>query len=178
MFAKTTSLKPLAAAAALCFAALGAQAATYNLQGVVETGPALNSVFSGLFSVDESILGSQPAFTGMLALDSFSLSAFSQVFTLAGADFTPVAVYDNGVMLGLNIQFSGSTPAVTLYDGIFDPSFAFMGYTVGGTEYLSSYSISAAVPEPSTWLMSLAGLAAIGALARRRKPADAAAAAA
>lgn len=177
MFAKTLSLKPLAAAAALCLAALGAQAATYTLQGAVQEGPALNSLFSGQFSVDESILGSQPAFTGVLALDSFTFSGFSQVFTLAGADAgsTPVAVYDNGVMLGLNIQFGGTTPALRLYDGIFDPSFAFLGYQVDGVKYFSSYNIAAAVPEPGTWLMSLAGLAALGALARRRQAANTAA---
>lgn len=40
---------------------------------------------------------------------------------------------------------------------------------VGGTRYSGDLSAVAAVPEPSTWAMALAGLAAVGAIARRRR---------
>ena len=40
---------------------------------------------------------------------------------------------------------------------------------VGGTRYSGDMSAVAAVPEPSTWAMALAGLAAVGAIARRRR---------
>lgn len=40
---------------------------------------------------------------------------------------------------------------------------------VGATRYSGDLSAVAAVPEPSTWAMALAGLAAVGAIARRRR---------
>ena len=40
---------------------------------------------------------------------------------------------------------------------------------VAGTAYVGELSAVAAVPEPGTWAMALAGLAAVGVLARRRQ---------
>lgn len=85
-----------------------------------------------------------------LALDSTHTIAFNGYFGTATPD---VQFFQNNVLVASS-QLVNTTPG-TRFDGF------------GGFEFASL----AAVPEPQTCALMLAGLAAVGSLAKRRKPA-------
>lgn len=155
-------------AAALAIAGLNAQAATFNLTGQLESGPLSRLGFGGQFSYDEH--GLSGSGYELLDLSAWSISALGQTFNASTVSDQPQAAFWDGVFVGLNGSFVSGSNGLTLADGVVDFANAYVGYRTAAGEGFGSYSISA-VPEPSTWLMSLAGLAAVGAIARRRKAA-------
>jgi hypothetical protein len=156
--------KSLLALAALSLAGL-AQAATYNFSGSFDAqsgAPAL----SGQFSFDESLVAAAGG-DGQFTLSALSLNFMGQSYSLAQA-FDPYVQFEAGALVGPNASFqtaNGGTLALQSFFG-----WSNFTYTLNGADSSGTLSISA-VPEPSTWLMSLAGLAAVGAIARRRKAA-------
>lgn len=165
MMNKHFAKKSLLALAALSLASL-AQAATYNFSGSFDAqsgAPAL----SGQFSFDESLVAAAGG-DGQFTLSALSLNFMGQSYSLAQA-FDPYVQFEAGALVGPNASFqlaNGSTLALQSFFG----SSNFSYKPLNGLESGGALSISA-VPEPSTWLMSLAGLAAVGAIARRRKAA-------
>ncbi|MDN3545270.1 MAG: PEP-CTERM sorting domain-containing protein [Roseateles asaccharophilus] len=155
-------------AAALAIAGLNAQAASFNLTGQLADGPLSGQTFTGSFSYDERALTG--AGSELLDLSAWSISALGQTFTSGTVGDQPQAAFWDGVFVGLNGSFVSGSNGLTLADGVVDFANAYVGYRTPAGEGFGSYSISA-VPEPSTWLMSLAGLLAVGAVARRRKAA-------
>ncbi|HEX2010394.1 MAG TPA: PEP-CTERM sorting domain-containing protein, partial [Roseateles sp.] len=153
-------------AAALALAGLNAQAAAYSFSGQLDDGPLAGLGFGGQFSYDELALsGSGYEF---LDLSAWTLNVLGQNFSSATTPASPQAAFWDGQFVGLNGTFASGAYEVTLADGVVDFSGAYLGYRTPAGEGFGSYSVTA-VPEPSSWLMSLAGLAAIGAVARRRK---------
>lgn len=163
-----TMRKHLLALAAVLLAAGSAQATTtYNFSGVIEDGLLAGQTFGGSFSFDETLL---QADTEWLDLSALQFVFAGQIYTLAGADANSTAVvFSGGQVVGIDAVYTGGTMDFVLSNGFGSP---YLFYVQGSDFGSGSYTVSA-VPEPSTWAMGLAGLAAIGAISRRRQRAAA-----
>lgn len=155
------------ALATLLLAALpSAQAATYSFSGMMDSGSLTGSSFSGNFSFDD--LGLTGIGSEILGLNSLSLSFAGHTYTLADAAAPADVSYLDGAFLGLSYTANTQDPKVTFVAGYFDASEAFLAYTkTGGIEGAGTV-IYAAVPEPESFAMLLAGLGLVGWAARRR----------
>lgn len=152
--------------AALLLAALPpAQAATYSFSGMMDSGSLIGESFSGNFSFDD--LGLTGIGTEIFGLNSLSLSFAGRTYTLAEADVAPDVSYQDGTFLGLSYAASASEPMVSFIAGYSDIGEAYLAYTTGGVDGAGSV-IYAAVPEPESYAMLLAGLGLMGGLARHR----------
>ena len=156
------SLIALAAATTLAFAG-GAQAANvdYTLNGVIESGPLAGMSFNGVFSFDDSTLSSNPDW---LPLTALSLSFNGHTYAWADANPDASVTFDGGMVVGVDATWGTDASGVVLSTGFGSP---YLGDTANN---FGSYIVAAAgvVPEPSTWMMGLAGLAMMGAVVRRR----------
>jgi PEP-CTERM motif len=139
-----------------------AKATIVNYDLILTAGIGLGG--SGFLSVDESQFNSSfavlspsaavPKLTVAIGTQNLDLSnTFGFVEFIGGDPFAIVAV-DN--VAPVNFSFGGSTYS---YSG---PN----GEAGAGT---FSFSLAAAVPEPSTWAMMILGFAGIGAMTYRRR---------
>ena len=161
---KTIAHKTALAFAALLLTAGAAQAASITFSGVIDDGLLAGQTFSGLFSYDDPLPG--------VVLDTAPLT--SLLFSFAGTSYnlsqadvgSTFANFAVGEVLGFDANYSGDT-TLTFSTGFGSP---FVDYRVASTgdRGSGSYSVSA-VPEPSTWLLSLGGLAVLGAMGARRR---------
>ncbi len=164
-----------AAAAAALVCALPAQAADshFSFTGATTDGVFAANDFLGHFAYDAAALTGIDLET--VALSSFSMSFRGQSYTLATADVPAMAVFWAGSFVGVDYADVDSTdsvlrPNVVLtagMDAFADQAF-FAYETAAGTGGFGSYSVSA-VPEPGSYAMLLAGLGAVGFMARRRR---------
>jgi hypothetical protein len=109
-----------------------------------------NTGFSFYYADQQGFTGSVDVFSGLdgsgSELASLSLSSTPNPYT----DFIPVGVAFLGT--AESVVFSGSADFI-----------AFDNITLGATSPMS------AVPEPSTWLLMIAGIGGIGLMLRRSK---------
>ena len=156
----------LAAAVAI---ALPAQAAvqSYTFDGVTDSGAFLNQFFSGSLSFDDSGL------TGVgeewIALGSIALDFLGRHHTLGDAAAAPEAAFFDGTFLGVSFTVNAGDPQFSLIAGYRSIGEAFFAYdAVAGKSGAGSVAYTAAVPEPESWMLMLAGLAGVAGIARRR----------
>ncbi|MEY2687378.1 MAG: hypothetical protein RL375_1576 [Pseudomonadota bacterium] len=101
---------------------------------------------------------------------SLGVFAFDEDLNKVSTFATPTwTVGDVAILAGSNI-FQLHT-AGNIADGDFTAKLYF-GNTQGGLLNIDNVSITTAVPEPESWALLLAGLTAVGGLARRRKAAQ------
>lgn len=156
-------------AAALAGAGFASQAATVvvNFQSTAFDGGSLvGQSFNGQFSYDDSALS---ASTWTLPLLSLSFSLGGQSYTLGQADAgTTGAAFEAGSLIGVNAVYAGGVRSIELVSGFGTP-YAFYQQGSGNYGYADLSFSTAAVPEPESYALMLAGLALVGFMARRRK---------
>jgi len=163
--------------AALFSAVLPAQAAIvdYTFSGSIDDGFYTGQAFTGNFSFDDSSLTS--SFSGVVNVSNINFNFLGTTFTesnfLVGAN--PTVAFDSGVFSGLEWSYDSINPIVnfTFVSATPNtPAFLTYGPAVGnagaGNGTVNFYEV-AAVPEPETYAMFLAGLGLMGFVARRKK---------
>ena len=154
------------ALAALLLAALpSAQAASYSFSGMMDSGSLIGESFLGSFSFDD--LGLSGIGSEIRGLSSLSLRFAGQTYTLFDADAAPDVSYLDGAFLGLSYSTTTIEPKVAFVAGYTDVSGAYLAYTKDGLDGAGTV-IYAAVPEPESYAMFLAGLGLMGLAALRR----------
>ena len=181
-------------AAAIAVAAFGANAATYTLP--TGTGELANPAS---FSWSFDAIAADPAATMSFVLNGYrSLDGFNSypdfftlnlngsdigtgTFNLGGGGFsawggTGTAVTSSTGWNGGTTTFSGVNLALNAGNNTITFSYLPVGYANNGGQGLgdeawgiSSATVTAAVPEPESYAMLLAGLGLMGTIARRRK---------
>ncbi len=160
------NLKTLAFAATLALAAQAASAASFNFTGVVYFSAATPSLFgqtiSGQFSYDDAAAALAGP-DGSVNLLSLEVSFLGQTYSLpqAVAD-SAYAQFEAGLLLGPNAGFAN------VEGGFLQLQSNGFAYNFNEIDSLGDLTVSA-VPEPSSWALSLAGILAVGALVRRRR---------
>jgi len=164
-----------ALAAVLLGAMPAAQAAvqTYSFNGAIDSGHYLGETFSGQFSFDDA--GLSLSGTEYVNLASLSLNFLSTNWTLANA--VPLSnsdvTFENGNFLGLSFSAESANVSFSVIPGFSAVSESFIAYDTPLGNSGAGSVIYAAVPEPESYALLLAGLGLMGVLARRRARATA-----
>ena len=166
MIFKTTTLRPLLAAATLAVACLSVQAAATNYTGLVDSGPLAGSSFSGGFSYADPVAG----FDGPVELTSFTLNFNARTYTLASADLPAVAWFSGGGFLGVDyVDLDSFGTAVQLTAGFTNLSEALFSYQpTGAAQGLGGFTGFTAVPEPAPLALVLVALAVLTGVSAQR----------
>lgn len=159
----------LALAAALTLVGT-ANAATYAITGSYDADPTAD-VLTGSFSFSDSDIAAG-SIDDTFALTALTLTFQGTTYTLTNA-VNAYVQFDAGMLVGPNASFDTGNGVLSLQ------SFSFFGtnssnfiYTVaGGGDASGTLNFTAAVPEPASYALALAGLGALGLVARRRKAA-------
>jgi len=157
------TIRAIAAAAALAVSSFGAIAgdSSFNVDGLASFN---NDSFAAPGSFSQTI-----TFSG-LAAGTYSITGdisgtrvvFSSVL-LDGHEWTLTAGAGGKLRSGF-VEYTGTTPLTLVVNGLVDASAA----TFKQANYQGSLAVTA-VPEPETYALMLAGLGAVGFIARRRK---------
>jgi len=186
MFSISHRILSVASAGALLLIASAAQASIFDLSfsGSDETGSVsgtlqidatltatpgqytLNSI-SGQVS-DSAIAGGPFTLTGLLSLyagaDNLFFYPTQPYVSFGGISFTTVGGGD------FNLGLGGSGPFGYLFNAsALNPSGNAQVNTLAGSTSLSEFTVTEAVPEPSTWAMMILGFAGIGYMTYRRR---------
>ena len=173
-----TILRHIACAAAL-LAATAANATTYNYSYTFSSGGVVTGSFDGTASGNLITgLSNVSVFRDGTQFGSGNLYSFGLDYGNAVAD-TAVVSFD-----GLANSFVFSTSSIPAGGGFYhgdtfsmDSGTAYPAYIQGAPGWAKAdnhysaarWSVTAAVPEPSTYAMLLGGLGLVGAIARRRR---------
>lgn len=171
-------LKTLVAAVALSAGFIGAAQATLIPVAVV---PTTGTSFSGSFTATETAAGS---FTDDLVFQSpppLASLTFTEL-TNTGVSFSSIALYLYGTATAIPLTGTWSSTGFTLSDSLLSSALyqlEIKGTATAGAKYTGTITgtsfdatapvVTAPVPEPGTWALMLAGLAATGASLRRKR---------
>lgn len=155
----------------LCSGAGASHAATvtYDLNGVVDSGPLLNEIYAGRFTFDDvALTGSGEEFLPVSTLD---FDFLGNTFNQSQGSVPPEAAFLDGTFLGLSFNVSTFDPDFAFIAGIDNVSDAYFAYDNGaGNAGLGSlvYTVSA-IPEPEIATLLLFGVALVGYVVRGRR---------
>jgi hypothetical protein len=159
--------------AALLLAALpAAQAAiqNYSFSGAIDSGAYLGQNFSGSFSFDDAgpfTIDAGDASAKWLSVTSFSMS-FLGNYNLTNAISATEVKYVNDSFAGLGYSVDTGALQFSLVAGSSNASDAFLAYDTTAGLSGAGTVIYAAVPEPESYALLLAGLGLMATVARRR----------
>ena len=126
----------------------------------------LNNIFNGVANKGTIASADNGAFT---FVSGDGATSRADGYVMAGDGFANN--WRNGVVLAGNEAFANTTTVLWLLDGTGRESLAAEGIKldVAGGQLVYGTPVTAPIPEPSTYALAIAGLAIVGAIARRRK---------
>ena len=161
--------------AALLFVGASANHAasvSYDLNGVVDSGPLLGEIYVGQFTFDDvALTGSGEEF---LPVRTLNFDFLGNTFNQSQGIVPPEVAFLDGTFLGLSFNVSTFDPDFAVIPGVINVTESYFAYDNGdngvGNAGLGSlvYTVSA-VPEPEIVTMLLFGVALVGYVVRGRR---------
>jgi hypothetical protein len=165
-------IKPLLMATALALSGFAATSSYATNYVVPMTGP-IDSVFGPVYasSFGATVVGAgafSDTFTFTPSVSGFSYSTIiSNLLKSTGITFTDVSINGNPFTLTNTLGVSSGVSGVVSLTGPL--ILAVLGTSTGPVGTYSGNFAIAAIPEPETYAMMLAGLGLVGFMARRRR---------